>query len=56
VADRIVPEALLTRHPLSAYTGMTNRCRVVRTILRGQTVWPLPEGPPRQGGRWLRPA
>lgn len=56
VTDRIVPEALLTRHPLSAYTGLINRCRVVRTILRGQTVWPLPEGTPMGSGRWLRPA
>ncbi len=56
VADRIVPGALLTRHPLSAYTGLVNRCRVVRTILRGQTVWPLPEAAPVRGGRWLRPA
>ena len=52
VADRIVPEALLTRHPLSAYTGLSNRCRVVR----GQTVWPLPEGTRARGGLWLRPA
>ncbi len=30
---------LLYRHPLSAWTGRTLRARVVRTILRGQTVF-----------------
>ena len=46
---------LLTQHRLSAYTGQVNRCPVVRTILRGRTVWPLTGEKDAPRGRWLRP-
>lgn len=53
--ERIEARELLTRHPVSAYTGMVNRCRVVRTLGRGRTVWPLPEEGPVPQGQWLKP-
>jgi allantoinase len=55
VADPIQATDLLTKHPLSAYTGIVNRCRVVRTLARGQSVWPPAAGKTPQG-RWLKPA
>ncbi len=47
---------LLYRHPQSPYAGRRCRVRVLRTVLRGRTVFaldgPPPEPPP---GRFLRP-
>ena len=53
--DRIDAMDLLTRHQVSAYAGMVNRCRVVRTLSRGRTVWPLPEGLSAPQGKWIKP-
>jgi allantoinase len=55
-AHRIEAQDLLTRHRISAYTGMANRCRVERTMVRGRTVWPLQNTGPGRGGQWLKPA
>ena len=46
---------LLTRHRVSAYAGLVNRCRVVRTLGRGRNVWPLPQGDAGPRGRWIKP-
>lgn len=46
---------LLTRHQLSAYLGMENRCRIQRTLCRGQVVWPLNPNGTSPRGRWIRP-
>ncbi len=54
-ADRISAQDLLTRHPLSAYTGLVNRCRVTRTLLRGQSIWPGNPETSHLRGRWLKP-
>lgn len=54
-ADPIRAEDLLTRHRISAYTGRVNRCRVERTLVRGQTVWPEADGRAAPQGRWLKP-
>ena len=52
----LISEAdLLTRHRISAYCGMLNRCRVERTLCRGQTVWPLKTDSDWPHGRWVRP-
>ena len=53
--DVIEAKDLLTQHRLSAYTGRVNRCPVVRTILRGRTVWPLTGEKDAPRSRWLRP-
>jgi allantoinase len=53
--DRIDDKDLLTRHRISAYTGMINRCRIERTLVRGRTVWPLAGGEAMPQGRWLKP-
>jgi allantoinase len=47
---------LLYRHPQSPYTGRSCRVRVLRTVLRGRTVFAL-DGPPPEPlpGRFLRP-
>jgi allantoinase len=54
VADQINAGDLLTKHPLSAYTGLVNRCRVTRTLLRGQTIWPGSPETSHLRGRWLK--
>ncbi len=54
-AETVEAKTLLTRHPVSAYLGMKNRCQVVRTIRRGQTVWPLPQEGTETRGQWIKP-
>jgi allantoinase len=48
-------DMLLDRHKLSPYVGRTFRGKVVRTILRGHTIFEngIMIGPPR--GRFVRP-
>ena len=53
--DRIGTMDLLTRHQVSAYVDMVNRCRVVRTLARGRAVWPLRRGGPVPQGKWIKP-
>ncbi len=53
--QRITAADLLTRHRVSAYEGMVNRCQVVRTLGRGRTVWPLARNNQAPVGQWLRP-
>jgi allantoinase len=52
---RLSAESLLTRYPISPYIGRELRGRVVRTLLRGHTVYAdgRVQGEPR--GRLLRP-
>ena len=44
------PAALHNRHRRSPWTGRTLRGRVVRTLLRGRTVFDLDHGPRSPGG------
>jgi allantoinase len=51
------PGRLWNRHRMSPFVGRTLRGRVVRTIVRGRTVFTLKEGPCEPGGgRPLRPS
>jgi allantoinase len=47
---------LLTRHPISAYTGRRSRARIAYTYLRGSPIWAngSPTGLPA-AGKFLRP-
>jgi allantoinase len=53
--DVITEESLLYRHRLSPYVGHGVRCRVVRTILRGQTIFERGKVMPRAAGQLVRP-
>jgi allantoinase len=53
----VAPEHLWNRHRMSPFIGRTLRGRVVRTIVRGRTVFTLEDGPCEPGGgRPIRPA
>jgi allantoinase len=50
------PEHLWNRHRVSPFDGHTLRGRVIRTIVRGRTVFTLADGPSAKGGgRPVRP-
>jgi allantoinase len=51
----LTPEDLHQRHPLSPYTGARFRGRVVRTILRGKTIFQDGRITATQCGKWVRP-
>jgi allantoinase len=46
----VEPAALHNRHRRSPWTGRTLRGRVVRTLLRGRTVFDIDDGPRSPGG------
>lgn len=51
------PDTLWCRHQLSPFIGRTLHGRVIRTLVRGRTVFTLDDGPCEPGGgRFLRPA
>ena len=51
------PDTTWTRHRQSPYDGRTVKARVVRTLVRGRTVFTSDDGPWRRGhGRFVRPA
>jgi allantoinase len=52
----VAPDTLLNRHRLSPFAGRALRGRVMRTVLRGRTVFTLADGPCEPGGgQPLRP-
>lgn len=53
--DTITAESLLYRHRQSLYVGRRLRCRVLRTILRGQTIFDRVTMTARSKGRLVRP-
>ncbi len=53
--DMISAGTLRYRHRQSPYLGHKLRCRVVRTILRGQTIFDGVNIIPRAGGHFVRP-
>jgi allantoinase len=53
--DIITAESLYYRHRQSPYVGRKLRCRVVRTILRGQTIFENGMLKPGPKGRFVRP-
>jgi allantoinase len=53
--DTITAESLLYRHRQSLYVGRRLRCRVLRTILRGQTIFDHGRMTARSKGRLVRP-
>ena len=53
--DTITADALLYRHRQSAYVGRRLRCRVLRTILRGQTIFGRGKIVPELEGKLVRP-
>ncbi|MBX6764946.1 MAG: amidohydrolase family protein [Rubrobacteraceae bacterium] len=48
-------EDLQYRHPISPYVGMRFRGRVVRTLVRGRTVFAEGKVAPEPAGRFVRP-
>jgi allantoinase len=53
--DVISEESLFYRHRQSLYVGRKVRCRIVRTILRGQTIFDRANIVTRAGGQFVRP-
>jgi allantoinase len=53
--DLLTAAALHYRHRQSPYLGRKLRCRVVRTILRGQTIYRDGKLPAQPIGKLLRP-
>jgi allantoinase len=53
--DMITEDALLYRHRQSPYVGRKMRCRVVRTILRGQTIFNRGKLAATSKGQFVRP-
>lgn len=53
--DAITVESLLYRHRQSVYVGRRLRCRVLRTILRGQTIFDCAKITARSKGILVRP-
>lgn len=53
--DVITRESLFYRHPHSPYVGRKVRCRVLRTILRGQTIFERGKVFAQPGGRFVQP-
>jgi allantoinase len=51
----LAPEDLHQRHALSPYTGAQFRGRVLRTILRGKTIFQGGRITAEQPGQWVRP-
>ncbi len=51
----LTPEHLHQRHALSPYIGSQFRGRVVRTLLRGQTIFLQGRITAAGGGKWIRP-
>ena len=54
--ETIAPERLLQRHPISPFVGRTLHARVVRTVLRGRTVFQDGRQVGEPAGRLVRPA
>jgi allantoinase len=54
--DELRAEDLQQRHRISPFIGRTLRARVVRTILRGRTVFADGRLTGEPGGRMVRPA
>jgi allantoinase len=53
--DTITAESLLYRHRQSVYVGRRLRCRVLRTILRGQTIFDRAKITAQSKGALVRP-
>ena len=54
-AEMISAETLRYRHRQSPYVGRQVRCRIVRTILRGQTIFDDGKITATAGGQFVRP-